>query len=1334
MKKNLFISIVISLLTLTLSFANTERYRLVITDDPATTITIAWDQISGGSPMVYYGTIDHGTAYQNYSNSFPVGSIVSNSYKGMNNHFAKLTGLLPDTVYYFVIHDNEGTSQRFWFRTAPNVNQPMSFIAGGDSRNNRVPRQNANKMVSKLKPTAVFFGGDMTNGDSASEWIEWMNDWQLTTATDGRMFPIVPTRGNHESSNASIYNLFNVPSTNVYYDITFGANLYTIYTLNSEIAAGGDQYTWLSGKLATDNSVWKSAQYHKPMRPHQSNKTEGNDEYTSWGQLFYDNGISLVYESDSHTVKTTYPVKPCSSGANCDEGFEVDSANGIVFVGEGCWGAPLRVSDDDKSWTRDSGSFNQFKWVTVSSDRIELKTIMVDNANTVGENSNNETPGVLPSGVQVWIPSNGDTVIITNSGNILPVVAITSHQDQEVLPNGTGITITADASDTDGSIVSVEFKVNGVSVGVDTSAPYSVTHNFGNGGSIVEAIATDNSGATSADTITLLIGTFSNTLNITASQDVEQQANNTVIDNSSDLELVYDSAYSAGDQIIGIEFSEVDIPAGATVTSAYVQFTAKTTLSDPASYLVSVESGANPSQLSTTSSNVSGRTYLTGSAWSPSGWTADNTTVAERTSDIASQIQANVDLGSWMSGNRVVIKIEATGVTLGAGTAMRRAYSIDGGNAPVLHIEYSFGGSSNISPSVSITSHADQENVLDGSNVMLTADAFDSDGTIGSVEFKVNGISIGIDTTSPYSTIHNFVNGEATVEAIATDNEGATSSDIITLFIGNISSTLQAHYLLDGDFTDSSVYNRTITNSGVTFTTDAAKGQVANFDGASYLSISQYEGELATNARSITAWIKTTASGNSIVSWGVASSSTKWTFRLESTGELRLEVGGGYTVGSTNVADGQWHHVACTFEDDGSPNVSDVKLYVDGQLETVSPNAVTINTTNGGDVKIGADHLNRYFTGQLSDVRIYSEALTAQDISAMNALPPTADFISNLTSIEEGNSVDFSDVSTGNPTSWLWSFQGGSPSSSMVQNPSVTYAVAGTYNVTLTATNDEGDDTITKIGFITVVATSNCTDLLSDDFEGGFGNWNDGGSDAVTSATNGTSNSASIKLRDNSGSDSSMYTDALNLSGVDEVTFNFSYYPVGMENNEDFMLEISTNGGSVFTTLQTWASGTDFNNNTNYTESIIVPGPFTSNTVFRLRCDASSNNDAVYIDDVLIQYCSGSSSKSTFGKMKLLSGSESKVLENKVNSLEIKLYPNPVREQLSISFRGISKSNGVWISIYNNFGQLIERRLANAEDGNVVQFHVEGLHAGIYFAIVTDAMDNIISNHRFIKK
>lgn len=80
----------------------------------------------------------------------------------------------------------------------------------------------------------------------------------------------------------------------------------------------------------------------------------------------------------------------------------------------------------------------------------------------------------------------------------------------------------------------------------------------------------------------------------------------------------------------------------------------------------------------------------------------------------------------------------------------------------------------------------------------------------------------------------------------------------------------------------------------------------------------------------------------------------------------------------------------------------------------------------------------------------------------------TADFTGNPTTVNVGGTVAFRDASTGNPTSWSWTFQGGNPSTSTSQNPSVVYSTAGTYNVTLTISDGTSEDTETKNAYITV--------------------------------------------------------------------------------------------------------------------------------------------------------------------------------------------------------------------------------------------------------------------------
>jgi PKD repeat protein len=90
---------------------------------------------------------------------------------------------------------------------------------------------------------------------------------------------------------------------------------------------------------------------------------------------------------------------------------------------------------------------------------------------------------------------------------------------------------------------------------------------------------------------------------------------------------------------------------------------------------------------------------------------------------------------------------------------------------------------------------------------------------------------------------------------------------------------------------------------------------------------------------------------------------------------------------------------------------------------------------------------------------------------ALGAPPPkpVANFSGTPTSGTAPLQVQFTDQSSNNPTSWSWSFGDGGTSTS--RNPIHTYAAAGTYDVTLTATNGGGtSDPKTIVGYITVNA------------------------------------------------------------------------------------------------------------------------------------------------------------------------------------------------------------------------------------------------------------------------
>jgi len=80
----------------------------------------------------------------------------------------------------------------------------------------------------------------------------------------------------------------------------------------------------------------------------------------------------------------------------------------------------------------------------------------------------------------------------------------------------------------------------------------------------------------------------------------------------------------------------------------------------------------------------------------------------------------------------------------------------------------------------------------------------------------------------------------------------------------------------------------------------------------------------------------------------------------------------------------------------------------------------------------------------------------------------TTAFTASNTLICNGSTVQFTDQSVGSPTGWNWTFEGGTPATSTLQNPVVTYATPGTYDVSLTITKNTLTNTLSKTDYIQV--------------------------------------------------------------------------------------------------------------------------------------------------------------------------------------------------------------------------------------------------------------------------
>jgi len=145
-----------------------------------------------------------------------------------------------------------------------------------------------------------------------------------------------------------------------------------------------------------------------------------------------------------------------------------------------------------------------------------------------------------------------------------------------------------------------------------------------------------------------------------------------------------------------------------------------------------------------------------------------------------------------------------------------------------------------------------------------------------------------------------------------------------------------------------------------------------------------------------------------------------------------------------------------------------------------------------------------------------------------------------------------------------------------------------------------------------------------DDFDSGWGNWIDGGSDArrhINDANYANSGSYCARLRDNSVS-SFITTGSLDLSAYNQARISFTYIARSVAFvSDDLWFQVSLDGGP-FTTVKAWNLGTDFDDLVREFEDFFLEIPFTSDTKFRFRFDALSNGDLVYLDDIYMEFCS----------------------------------------------------------------------------------------------------------------
>jgi hypothetical protein len=360
-------------------------------------------------------------------------------------------------------------------------------------------------------------------------------------------------------------------------------------------------------------------------------------------------------------------------------------------------------------------------------------------------------------------------------------------------------------------------------------------------------------------------------------------------------------------------------------------------------------------------------------------------------------------------------------------------------------------------------------------------------------------------------------------------------------------------------------------------------------------------------------------------------------------------------------------------------------------------------------------------------------------------IPWGANFTYNKTKVCEGDAVTFSDLNTYNatPTLWDWTFTGGTPNTSNVANPVITYNTAGSYGATYSPGTTAGYFTpaVSKSNIITVSTIAaqytlpyaegleNTTTFNNDwKIETQSGN---GWTNSTTAAYTGT-RSARVNNITNSINDiTELISPSLNLStmNVPKLTWRAAYAKKTTGGNDVLTIYSSIDCGAswqILTVKTATSMASAPATNTSFTPSGITQwkdNTFTFNSTLAAKTNVlikfhfkSNGGNNIYIDDINIEGTVGVD--------------EAKLVNN------LSVYPNPMNESAVLSFNLVSEVKNLSVTLRDVLGKEVTK-IVNGQSFAAGRYTLsidqqKKLQSGLYF--IEFNADNKVTVEKLIVK
>jgi len=409
--------------------------------------------------------------------------------------------------------------------------------------------------------------------------------------------------------------------------------------------------------------------------------------------------------------------------------------------------------------------------------------------------------------------------------------------------------------------------------------------------------------------------------------------------------------------------------------------------------------------------------------------------------------------------------------------------------------------------------------------------------------------------------------------------------------------------------------------------------------------------------------------------------------------------------------------------------------------------------------------MNMFSLGQGSRMRSaisqYRNLLTSEsnliatgtnDDHVMVECEPITEFEADFAFGCKGDGIEFEsktyNTSLSSITGYEWAFEGGSPSSSTNENPSVTYMQPGTYDVTLTVTNSAGSNTLTKSNYITISSlNAEMTGPYFQNFESEafptFENspaasWTISGNitDSWERATNASSpnlspidngnNSASFRVRSlefiDAGETHTLMTPGIDLSDLDapvRAYFDLAYAKRSGNTSDILEVHVSDDCG------RTWSKRWDRECNED-TDDLSTNGggnvvfPFTPSSAHWEQQNVNINNYAGR-SNVSLKFVFSGSGGNWLYIDNFVVCETSQLSLNKDSFSDLNIFPNPSKGDATIEF-SLYKDSEIEITLSNLYGAVLaQERMDLKAELNSIQLKdlYSSLKSGVYFIKIT---------------